>query len=120
MERAKDLAGRAGAVADKTRNLIVLEAEDAYYKWLELGQKVTANREAAEAGKRLAKSTRDAWRNDQKVKIEDVLTNEVVAAQARSSYNESLYQYILALAALERITAGGFASGLAPLPAGCH
>jgi outer membrane protein TolC len=120
MERAKDLAGRAGAVADKTRNLIVLEAEDAYYKWLELGQKVTVNREAAEAGKRLAKSTRDAWRNDQKVKIEDVLTNEVVAAQARSSYNESLYQYILALAALERITAGGFVSGLAPLPVGCH
>ena len=36
------------------------------------------------------------------------------AAQARSTHNEAAYQYILALAALERITAGGFVSGLTP------
>jgi outer membrane protein TolC len=123
-ERAKDFVGRATAMADKTRNLIVLEAEDAYYKWLEMSRKVAVNQEAAEAGARLAKNTRADFRaepgKEGKTKIEDILTNEVIAAQARSSHNEALYHYILTLAALERITAGGFLSGLAPLPHGCH
>ena len=62
--------------------------------------------------RRLAANTREDFRSDQKVKIEDVLTNEVLAGQARSSANEALYQNVLALAALERVTAGGFPSGL--------
>jgi outer membrane protein TolC len=123
-ERARDFVGRATAVADKTHNLIVLEAEDAYYKWLEMGRKEAVNREAAESGARLAKNTRADFRaepgKEGKTKIEDILTNEVIAAQARSAHNEALYHYILALAALERITAGGFPSGLAPRPPGCH
>jgi len=124
MERARDFAGRASALADKIHNLIVLEAEDAYYKWLEMGRKEAVNREAAESGARLAKNTRADFRaepgKEGKTKIEDILTNEVIAAQARSAHNESLYHYILALAALERITAGGFSSGLAPQTHGCH
>jgi outer membrane protein TolC len=123
MERARDFAGRASALADKTHNLIVLEAEDAYYKWLEMGRKEAVSREAAEAGSRLVESNRDAFRAEPvnpKVKIDDILTHEVLAGQARSAHNEALYHYILALAALERITAGGFSSGLAPLAHGCH
>lgn len=114
VERAKDFVGRATAVADKTRNLITLEAEDAYFKWLEFGQKVTQSRDGAIAGDRLAKNTREDFRAEQKVKIDDVLTNEVTAAQARSTHNEAVYNYILTLAGLERITAGGFQSGLTP------
>ena len=40
----------------------------------------------------------------------------VLAAQADSDYIEAAYQYILALAALERITAGGFCAGLTGTP----
>ena len=36
----------------------------------------------------------------------------VLASQARSQYNEFLYNEILALADLERSTAGGFCAGL--------
>ena len=36
----------------------------------------------------------------------------VLASQARSEYNEALFRQIIALADLERATAGGFMAGL--------
>jgi hypothetical protein len=47
-----------------------------------------------------------------KVKVEDVVTSRVLASQARSEYNEFLFKQIIALADLERATAGGFNAGL--------
>lgn len=113
MDRARHLHARASACADKARGLIILEAEDAYLKWTEALQKVTQSREAAAAGHRLAKNTGEAFRNQQKVTIEDLLTNEVIAGQAKGSFNEAVYQYVLALANLERVTGGGFTAGFA-------
>lgn len=116
VERARDLSARAMAVVDKTRGLITLEAEDAYFKWAEAVKKVAQTRAGADAGIRLAKFTREDFRSGQKVKIEDLLTNEVLAGQAQAAANEARYQYALALAALERITAGGFDAGFLPRP----
>ena len=48
------------------------------------------------------------------IKEEDLLQNDVLAGQAQAGYNEALFNQILALANLERITAGGFNSGLVP------
>jgi outer membrane protein TolC len=73
---------------------------------------VQQSTEAAEAGERLARNSRDDFRAGQKVKLDDVLTNEVLAGQARGSLNEARYQYALALATLERATGGAFCSGL--------
>jgi outer membrane protein TolC len=117
MDHARALSARAGAVTEKTRNLIGLEAEDAYYRWEEAAQKIIHTREAADKGSKLADSTRNDYTSGQNVKVEDVLTNEVLAAQARSQHVEALYRQVLALAALERITAGGFSAGLMPQPA---
>ncbi len=111
VERARDLSARTAAVVDKTRNLIALEAEDGFLRWQETARKVRQSREAAEAGARLAKNTREDFRGEQRVKIDEVLTNEVIAGQAQGAYNEALYQHLIALAALERITAGGFQAG---------
>jgi outer membrane protein TolC len=111
MQRARDFLARAQAIAQKTENLITLEATDFYHRALELQLKVAILGQAAEAGQRLAKETRLDFASLQKVKIEDVLTNLVVGAQARSQYNEALWQYLLALAGLERVTAGGFCAG---------
>src|SRR5262249_2311039 len=47
-----------------------------------------------------------------KVKVDDVVNARVLASQARSQYNEYVYRAILALADLERITAGDFGAGL--------
>lgn len=107
MQRAQDLSGRAAAVVDKTHNLIALEAEDVLLRWQEAKRKVSQTREAAEAARRLVKSTRERIQSGLNVKIEDDLTNEVISAQARAGYNEARYQQGLALAALERVTAGG-------------
>jgi outer membrane protein TolC len=112
--RASDLYARSTAVVDKTRNLIALDAEDAFYRWEEFAARVEATREAAEKSAKLADDTRKDFGAGQKVKPEDVLTNEVLAAQARAQYNEARYQLILSLAGLERATGGGFKSGLAP------
>jgi outer membrane protein TolC len=117
VERARDFSARAAAVVDKTRNLVALDAEDAYFKWEEASRKVPMTREAAETGARLSKNTRQDFTAGQKVRIEDILTNEVLAGQAQGSYNEALYLQIIALADLQRVTAGGFNAGFTKPPA---
>jgi outer membrane protein TolC len=113
MERARDFASRAASVAQKTHNLIVLDAEDTYQRYLEAKDKVAALRDAAKAGSQLAEDTRADFRGAQKVKIEDVLGNEVLSAQARTQFNEALLGYVISLASLERVTTGGFCAGFA-------
>jgi outer membrane protein TolC len=116
MDRARDLSARADAVVAKTRNLITLEAEDAYLRWQETSERVPQLREANEKGSKLADDTRNDFVGGQKVNVEEVLTNQVLGAQVKAQYNEALYQQVLALAALERVTAGGFSAGLVTLP----
>jgi hypothetical protein len=106
-------AQRADSVVEKTRGLITLEAEDAYFSWKESTDKVVGTREAAKLGKELSERTKRN-RGVGNIKEEDLLQNDVLAGQAQAAYNEALYRQILALANLERITAGGFNSGLVP------
>jgi outer membrane protein TolC len=108
VERARDLEVRAGAVVDKTRNLITLEAEDAFFKYEEAVRKLPLVNEASTAGARLAKTTREDFTANSKVKIDDILTGEALAAQAKASVNETIYQLIISLAGLQRVTGGGF------------
>ena len=50
----------------------------------------------------------------QKLRVEDVVNaRAVLASTARAQYNEYLYQQVVALADLERITGGAFNPGLA-------
>jgi outer membrane protein TolC len=116
MQRTRDLYARSQAVIEKTRNLIALEADDAYLRWKEASLKVAQTRQASGKGTKLAEDTRRDFGAEQKVKAEDVLTNEVLASQARAQSNEARHQLILALAALQRVTAGGFNAGLIPAP----
>jgi outer membrane protein TolC len=104
---------RADSVVEKTRGLITLEAEDAYFNWKDSTDKVVGTREAAKLGKELAERTKRN-RGVGNIKEEDLLQNDVLAGQAQAAYNEALFHQILALANLERITAGGFNSGLVP------
>jgi hypothetical protein len=74
-------------------------------------------REAAEKANKLADDTQNDFTAGTRVKVEDVLSDEVLEAQAKSQYNEVLYRLTLALAALERVTAGGFVAGFCDVPA---
>jgi len=113
---AQSLNGRAVAVADKTRHLIALEAENAYLQWEEATEQTATALRATTAAEKMADDLRKDFIGGQKVKVDEVTTAQVLAAQARSQYNEYLYHQILALADLQRVTAGAFCPGLAGPP----
>ena len=112
MKHAESLHGRAAAMVEATRNLIVLETEDAFLRWEEAKGEADKARDAADTGDKLAESLRRSRIGGQKVTIEALVNAYVLASQARSQYNEYLYREILALVDLERATAGGFCAGL--------
>ena len=111
--RAEDLSARAGAVVDKARGLITLEAEDAYLKWQQNSTNAARARDAADRGDKLAERIREDFKTlGEAVDYKEVLEAVVIASQARAQYNEAKFKLIVALASLERITGGGFPSGL--------
>ena len=112
IKHARTLQSRAEAMVETTRNLIVLEAEDAFLRWEEASTAARQARAAADAGDKLADELTKDSNAGLKVKVEELVTARVLAAQARSQYNEFLYKQIVALADLERATAGGFCVGL--------
>src|SRR5260370_25975232 len=114
--RAEDLRDRAAAVVEKARNLITLEAEDAYLKWQQNSANAARARDAADRGDKLAERIREDFKAlGEAVDYKEVLEAVVIASQARSQYNEAKFKLIVALASLERITGGGFPSGLTPV-----
>ena len=101
--RAMAFAQRAEALYEKARNLIVLEAESTFFDFELASERLKLAKQQFEIGKDLQKRARetDTPQKDQLIQA------EVVAAKAQSDYVETVYEYLLALAALERVTAGG-------------
>ncbi len=92
--------------------MITLEVEDAFVKWQEAARKLAALRNTTDLASKLADNLQQRFSEKGNVPAEDVVRSYLVAAQSQASYNEALYQQALGLAALERITAGGFNAGL--------
>ncbi|HTU19996.1 MAG TPA: hypothetical protein VMG10_18170 [Gemmataceae bacterium] len=116
VETAQNHSIEARAVAEKTRNLVLLEAEEAYYGWEEWSKKVGYLAEAQKIGTRLASELHAEYRGSLKRLIDALLPESLLAAQAYTDYNEALFRQAVALAALERVTAGGFCAALANAP----
>jgi outer membrane protein TolC len=120
VERMQLSSARADAVVEKTRNLIVLDAEDAYLKWKESERRRVSMRDAADLADRMADEARaitlriDDPKTPPAVKYDEALTAIAVAGQLRIQALDGLFKYDLALANLERATNGGFCAGLAP------
>lgn len=113
MARARSFHARALAVVDATRNLIALEAEDAFLRWEEAALQAREAGDAASTAESMARDLNTDYTTLRKVKVEEVINAWVLASQARAQYNEALYRQILALADLERVTGGAFCSRLA-------
>jgi outer membrane protein TolC len=118
IEQAEALQGRAAAVADKARHLITLEAEDAYFKWAEASQQAEEYRKAADKAVKVADFLSDQEKGfkpgdaqGRKPTFEDLTDARVKAVQLQLLANQAHFNALLALAALERITAGGFNPG---------
>jgi outer membrane protein TolC len=110
--QAKTLHARAGALLQTSRNLIALEAEDAFLRWQQADRQAARAQEAATAGDKMASNMRMDFTSGATVPVETLINALVTASQARGQFNEFRYRQILALADLERITAGGFCAGL--------
>ena len=107
VERAQEFSNRAAAVVEKTQNLIVLETEDAFYKWQAAAGQVKALEQSVSKTVKLRELLAQRWQ-DSKVSTEDYLRALALQDQIRSQLNEALFHHALGLAALERVTAGGF------------
>lgn len=111
VNQAQAYSGRANAVVDKTRELVTLEAEDAFCKWTEASRKVSFTRDAAAKAQKYVKQREEDKANGAKIKPDELTADRILAAQASAALNESMFQQVLALANLERVTAGGFSAG---------
>jgi hypothetical protein len=118
VQRAHSLHARAEAVVLVTRNLIALEAEDGFLRWEQASRQAALAGEAAGAAEKMAEGLRQDLIAGQKVRVEEVVSAAVLAAQARAQHNELLHRKLLALADLERVTGGAFCAGLAELSGG--
>jgi outer membrane protein TolC len=111
VERAGELSARASAVVDKTRNLIALETEDAFFKFEEAARRIPSARQAVESGDRVIAALRKGLGEVGGARVEDILQSEGDFARAQAGLNDALYQQAIELAALQRVTAGGFDPG---------
>jgi hypothetical protein len=102
---AGQYAERAEAAAQQARSLVGLEAEIGYARYVEASKKVDVFKFAAAQSKEMIERQREAAGGN--LTKEGILTTEVSVAQTFANYNQALYDQLVALANLERITAGG-------------
>ena len=103
--RAMAYSQKADAVYKSAHSLIVLEAENGFFE-LELAtEKLRQAKEKHDLAVDLQKYT---LKNLPNIKAKDqAFQVQVLVAKAKSDYVEAVFQHLLALSALERITAGG-------------
>jgi outer membrane protein TolC len=118
--RAQEFSNRAASVVDKTQNLIALETEDAFYKWQTAAAQVKTLRESAVKAAKLADLVSRRFDDGGKASAEDYLRARTLEDQTQAQLNEALFHHVLALAALERVTAGGFIPSFRHSPTATH
>ena len=108
-ERAWELTVRSQAVAEKARNLVALEAENSVIDFEAAGQTMAEAKIEVERANANYMTLREVA-GDKVSKAAD-LRNMLEAyanlARAQGALNEAIYHRITALAAIERISAGG-------------
>ena len=117
VQQAQALYGRALAVVDKTRHLVTLEAEDTYFRWKDAAARSDAYARAADKAQEVFDQIRAAFDPSRAAKgerpyFDDVVESRVRLARVRLLADQARYEKLLTLAALERVTAGGFNAGL--------
>jgi outer membrane protein TolC len=98
-------ADRAEEAARQARSMVGLEAEVGFSRWDQARRNVESARPVAKEAREFIARLREAAGGKQT--RETLLINEVSANQQIAAFNEALYDQIVALANLERITAGG-------------
>jgi outer membrane protein TolC len=108
VEQAHAYSTRAEAVVAKTRNLIALEAEQAYFRWLEASSKLPHLEKAADEARVVFEEARRRFAGLGRITVEEWLRAGTQATELRLEANQARYRQLLALASLERVTGGAF------------
>ena len=111
--RASDFSARAAAVVDKTNSLVSLDVEVQYLKWLEAAEDIEELTEILPLATTLPKKVQDLDPTD--FTASAVINANITAVMVRSQLNDARHMHALALAGLERATAGAFR--VYPVPA---
>ncbi|MBN9520186.1 TolC family protein [bacterium] len=106
VSRAMAYSQRADAVFEKARGLVHLEAENAFYEYDLAAKLVTEGKAKFEFGKDMMERVKELVDNPN-AERDQLVGGYVQAAKAQSDYVEAVWQYLLTLAHLERVTAGG-------------
>jgi outer membrane protein TolC len=104
--RVAALSRRADAVQDKARDLLTLEAETSFFDFDDAAKNVSISKESLAAAKDLMERVREGFDNPKAAKDQLVLSYGQ-AAEAQAEYHIAVFQYLLEMAAMERVTAGG-------------
>jgi outer membrane protein TolC len=103
--RAMAFSQRAEAMFESARSLVKLEAENGYLEFELVTEKLQLQKEKLDLALDVQKSVRE---NQQNIKDKSVIVQaEVLATQTQAAYLDAVLQHLVALSALERITAGG-------------
>ncbi|MCI0684987.1 MAG: TolC family protein [Gemmataceae bacterium] len=107
VQRASDFNDRAIAVVNKTENLIALEVEANYLKWLEAAQNVQNLTPLPKEARSVAERVKERF-DMGNASGEEYLRARTQVNQLEALLNQWSFEHALALAALERVTAGGY------------
>lgn len=107
VQRAEDLNQRSVAVVDKTLNLVALEVEVTYLEWTKAAQDYRSLSKTPKMASDIAEDVKKRF-DDGKLTAEDYLRARTLVDQAQAQVNQAEFEHALALAALERVTAGGY------------
>jgi outer membrane protein TolC len=109
VEAAKIYNSRAHSVLEKTRNLLRLECEQAFYRWKEANARVD---KFLRGWKLLEETFRNLTDPPDARRLTDFLDTARLVTELRFELNRARYEVQVALIALERATAEGFSAGL--------
>lgn len=120
VQQARDYYERAQALTVKTRNLIALEVEDLYRRWVDKAEKAQHLQKAFDEARIFSEKIHEAYVTNIMgafPNLDEVINAGLITTRLQLEWKEAHYQALLALAALERATAGGFAVDFDAAPA---
>jgi outer membrane protein TolC len=120
VQQARDYYERAQANAAKARNLIALEVEDLYRRWLDKAKKAEHLEKAFREARTFSERMKEIFNREERgsyPNVDEVINAGLITTRLQLEWKEAHYQALLALAALERATSGGFAVDFDAAPA---
>jgi hypothetical protein len=114
-QRARFLDERMSAVVDKAENLVSLDVVAQYLKWQESVEDIQQLRSVYELAQKLPDQVQKLMQGKDLTGVAIIQSN-MTAIQVRTQLNDEMHIHALALAGLERATAGGFRIYPVPTP----